>query len=101
MPRLRFLPFLLLLLLPGSETVPRVPSVCLITGQVRDADGPLPGALVRFKGNPLAVHTDTAGRFQLPHSPGAKRITAWKSGYFIGGANAEDTPLVITLRRLP
>ena len=73
-----------------------------ISGQVVDPAGPVAGAVVRFKGDALAVVTDEAGRFVLPRAPAGKsRITAAKDGYFIAGAPASATPLVLHLEPLP
>ncbi len=98
---LRLLPFLCVFLLSGDPPAPRPSSVSAITGQVRDADGPLAGAVVRFKGDAIAVYTDADGRFTLQRPADGRRVTAWKEGYFIGGARADDTPLIVTLHRLP
>jgi hypothetical protein len=68
-------------------------------GQVVDERGPVVGARVRIKGPRTAALTDAQGGFQLP-GEGA-RVTAWKAGYFIGGAPANDTPLTLRLRALP
>src|SRR5579885_2966829 len=85
---------------PRSETPPGCPA---LAGEVRDADGPVAGARVRVKGEGDSVLADAVGRFQLPwpadggdqprRSPG--RVTAWKEGYFIGGAAVGRLPLQI------
>lgn len=74
-----------------------------VTGEVRDDQGPIAGAVVRFKGSPVAVTTDDHGRFHLPnsHARTSKHITASKDGYFIAGAPASTTPLVLQLAHLP
>ncbi|HZT79510.1 MAG TPA: hypothetical protein VFA26_04795 [Gemmataceae bacterium] len=91
---------------PRSETPPGCPA---LAGEVRDADGPVAGARVRVKGEGDSVLADAVGRFQLPwpadggdqprRSPG--RVTAWKEGYFIGGAAVGRLPLRVSLTPLP
>lgn len=71
-----------------------------IQGQILDEDGPLAGARVRYKGTAIRTQTDARGRFRLPHSGSAQRVTAWKQGYFIGGSQLSSSP-VIYLTRLP
>lgn len=78
------------------------PSVNVLHGEVHDAHGPIEGALVRWKGEALAARTDILGAFQLPQrGPLSSRITAWKPGHFIAGADAARTPLILDLRPLP
>src|SRR5439155_1560770 len=63
-------------------------------GSVLDGAGPVPGARVRFKDRTDADVTDPLGRFRLdPRLPPDGRITAWKEGYFIAGADATSSPL--------
>lgn len=83
---------------PPAATVARPP----VRGVVTDEDGPVPAARVRFKARPDSTLTDAEGRFALPpiEDPGL-RVTAWKEGYYIGGAAASAGPLEIRLRRLP
>ncbi len=78
---------------PTSQETPAV------TGQVFDADGPVAGARVRVKGTTITARTDAQGRFCFAQSV-VGRVTAWKDGYFIGGAPLES-PLTIRLSRLP
>jgi hypothetical protein len=63
------------------------------------AERPVAGACVRFKGTSVSALTDAAGRFRLPRTPGAARITASKAGYLIAGAAGDAEPLSLT--RLP
>jgi hypothetical protein len=73
-----------------------------ISGIVFDDGRPVAGAIVRIKGDFLAVRTDAAGRFLLSKIPrSGDRITAWKEGYFIAGASADQSPLALTLQPLP
>ncbi len=78
-----------------------VPAEAECTGTVRDAQGPVAGASVRYKGTSQEAVTDAAGRFRLPRLPGRQRVTATKDGYFIAGEDAAATPLVLTLQPLP
>jgi hypothetical protein len=64
----------------------RRPPPPLLAGQVRDVDGPVAAARVRYKGTAQSTHTDHAGRFVLPRS--SNRVTAWKEGYFIAGGRS-------------
>jgi hypothetical protein len=73
-----------------------------VLGEVRDENGPLPGALVRFKGQTSAAHTDEQGRFRLrTRGTDEETVTAWKDGYFIVSGVANRQPIRIELRRLP
>src|SRR5438094_940338 len=90
---------LLLLLFAGSWSIGfRRPGPGLVVGSVRDADQPVPGAVVRFQGDPFAVRTDARGRFPLPTRRGnGETITAAKEGYFIAGGRPGRLPLSLTL----
>lgn len=60
-----------------------------LTGVVETSNGqPVAGALVRLQGTSTTVLTDAAGRYSLPAQSdgGAIHITAWKDGYYNGGA---------------
>jgi hypothetical protein len=71
-------------------------------GSVSDHLGAVPGASVRVKGEANAVESDELGRFRLQGRTLPKaRVTAWKEGYLIGGADAGDSPLELLLKRLP
>jgi hypothetical protein len=98
-----FLPFLVLLLLPGSPGSLPFPGTTEITGHVRDARGPVAGARVRIQGSSgEPVATDADGFFRLVVTrPEPQRVTAAKRGYFIGGAPTGQAPLVLTLQPLP
>lgn len=72
----------------------------LIEGRVFDEVGPVAGARVRLKGTRTFTHTDAEGRFSLPQAASGRRVTAWKTGYLIGGARREG-PLELRLTRLP
>jgi hypothetical protein len=72
-----------------------------ITGQVCDADGPVAGAVIRFKGDDAFVYTDADGRFQLPRPVLSRRIVASKDGYLIAGIRSDEPALTLTLQRLP
>ncbi|MHB1424295.1 MAG: hypothetical protein ACYC3I_14065 [Gemmataceae bacterium] len=84
---------LALLALPASKA-------SLVEGIVRDDDGPLAGARVRYQGETMHTVTDADGRFRLPRKSPPRRVTAWKQGYFIGGSRLSSSPL-IHLTRLP
>jgi len=73
-----------------------------VEGHVHDARGPIEGALVRWKGQARATRTDGRGRFHLPQfMHGPQRITAWRDGYLIAGADVNRLPVVLDLRPLP
>lgn len=67
-------------------------------GSVQGPNGPIAGARVRWKGTAIGTVSDAQGRFRLPGT--GKRITAWKEGFYIGGA-APQKGLVLDLRPLP
>jgi hypothetical protein len=74
----------------------------LLFGQVTDADGPVAGARVGFKGQCQRTFTDANGRFRLPcTSDTTARVTASKEGFFIAGVPAAPNPLSLSLLRLP
>lgn len=72
-----------------------------VEGFVVADNGPIVGARVRLKGSARTTYTDANGRFRLPQSRTARRMTAWKEGYFIGGTNSISSLLTISLVRLP
>jgi len=84
---------LALLMLPATNA-------SLLEGTVRDDNGPLAAARVRYQGEASYTATDAGGRFHLPRQSSPKRITAWKQGYFIGGSRLSSS-LAIHLTRLP
>jgi len=92
-----YLTLLLLLALPGSPYVP-----AYLTGEVRDATGPVTGAEVRFPGHTLAATTDAVGRFQLPlPTVRPTRVVAHKPGHYLSAADTNAVPLVLRLTPLP
>ena len=93
----------LLIALLAGLVLPALPvsKVSLLEGNVVTDDGPVAGARVRLKGTSIATRTDAHGRFRLPHPHSAKRVTAWKEGYFIGGARTISSLLTISLVPLP
>jgi hypothetical protein len=104
--RLSLVTFVGLLALLGLARIPsatpRAEPPAVQHGEVRDANCPLEGALVRWKGQARASLTDSLGRFRLPQRElNSARLTAWKLGYFIGGADANREQLVVQLRPLP
>ena len=91
-----------LVILAICVAVPLLWKVGAVSGIVRDATGkPIAGATVRFKTSQITTQTDIAGRFVLSGFPKSSqvRITAWKDGYYVAGADAWswDTMVDITL----
>lgn len=83
-------------------TIPQIWRVTAVSGVVTDLAGqPLSGATVRLKAGGTATVTDAAGRFHLAgFAPSFRlRVTAWKDGYYIAGADAWpwDSSSVIAL----
>lgn len=71
--------------------VPAFWKIQVVSGTVRDVSGQrLAGATVRIKATEVAGGTDAAGRFTLiGFIPAFRvRVTAWKDGYYVGGASA-------------
>jgi hypothetical protein len=85
-------------------TAPRPPAEGGLTGEVRDARGPVPAARVKVQGSCAAVLSDRAGRFLLKrdaaHSP-SRLVTAAKDGYAIAAAPVTKRPLRLSLTPLP
>jgi hypothetical protein len=71
-------------------------STQVVSGSVRDRNGPVAGARVRFQGDCAFVLTDKRGMFELRPSPGARRIVAWKDGYTIAAATSKRPELLLT-----
>jgi hypothetical protein len=71
-----------------------------LEGRVIEDDGPIPGARIRFQGTSLCTRSDHHGRFRLSPASINRRVTAWKEGYFIGGATSPISP-TIHLEPLP
>jgi hypothetical protein len=70
-----------------------------VRGVVTDADGPLAGVRVRWKGTSVAAVTDRNGVYRLPLGHG--HVTAWKNGYYITGQTAANGRLDLRLTPLP
>ena len=70
------------------------PPMTIVSGFVRDANGPVTGAVVRVKATDNKVITDAEGHFVLsglsPDEPVV--LTAWAKGYYIGGGQARYLP---------
>jgi len=73
---------LLLIILSACSTQPRV-----LSGVVSDEYGPLGGVVVRIQATDVFTRTNEDGSFVFndlqPETP--VKVTAWKSGYYIGG----------------
>ncbi len=63
-----------------------------ISGTVRDAQGPVEGAVVRIQASSTADTTDADGKYLLQNlvPDQAVRISAWAHGYYITGGLAVD-----------
>lgn len=73
-----------------------------IRGQVRDAQGPVQGAGVRFQGKSPSVRSDANGRFHLPIPNGKENhLIGWKAGYRIAAVSLKNNPLDLFLTALP
>jgi hypothetical protein len=79
------------------------PETVSITGIVRDADGPVAGAVVRVQTTCVSTTTDASGRFELTVIAPSESVslTAWAPGYYITGGepiplDEEDVELVLT-----
>ncbi len=58
-----------------------------ISGVVSDEAGhPVDGALVRLQGTNITTRSDAHGRFRIAARDEARHVTAWKPGFFNGGA---------------
>ncbi len=68
-------------------------------GIVTDANGPLAGALVRWKGTSQTALTDRNGIYRRSVTHG--RVTAWKDGYFIAGQTLDPGWRYLSLTPLP
>lgn len=76
----------------------------VISGVVRDNQGPIAGATVRLQTTPHYTVTDATGSFELAVSNGKKTfvLTAWAPGHYIGGGvewHTGERPVEITLER--
>lgn len=83
------------------DAVPEPQSSDFLVGEVRDANGPVAGARVRFRGREEFTLTDEAGRFSLPMPDRIVAVSAWKEGYFVGSAPTDLPDLTIPLLKLP
>lgn len=75
----------------GLVWLTRVTAVVSVAGVVSDGAGrPVAQATVRVKGSQRVAVTDSGGRFSLVGiTPALRtRITAWRAGFYIGGASA-------------
>jgi hypothetical protein len=73
---------------PTSQAVNSVIGVDTIRGSVRDASGPVAGAIVRIQTTTHATKTDVYGRFTLSvvgMGEGPFGLTAWATGYYTIG----------------
>jgi hypothetical protein len=94
---------LLLLLLVLAALLGRTAAApAVLSGEVRDDNGPVADARVRIHGQSLLTRTGAAGRFELPgpFRPG-DRVTAAREGHLIAGAPVGRKPLALTLPSLP
>lgn len=85
-------------IVPASTDTP-IPiatlSVNEVSGMVLDSTGAaLGGAAVRVRGTDLFTVTDSRGRFTITNLQQGKmvRLTAWLTGYYIGGSKDEIEP---------
>ncbi len=86
----------------SSTQIPQRFEPDLVSGMVRDSEGPVVDAVVRFAGQSTTMRSDHAGRFTLPRpDSGPATLTAWKPGYFIGQAEVRGKSTTIELHRLP
>lgn len=88
---------------PATTPTPRSmlpPDV--VAGVVRDAEGPVEGAIVRVQLTDNKTTTAADGSFTLSHLAAGVpvKITAWAKGYYIGWAEATPglEPITITLK---
>jgi hypothetical protein len=76
-------------------------STAVISGVVRDGDGPVAGATVRVQATDNATTTDANGVFALSVATieGEMTVTAWAPGYLVGWTEAVggSDPVTITL----
>lgn len=99
---------------PDSVSRDASPTVSLddfgFVGRVTSSGKPIADALVRLKGTATTTATDADGSFAFPASVNSVptqaaasplRITAWKEGHFIAGADAEKAPISISLTPHP
>ncbi len=100
--RVRVLALLLALALTLAAAGLLSVSSRVVRGQVLTSNGPIPGAVVRLRATTNETTTDAEGRFTLRVGglPIHRTVTAWKEGYYIGGADLTGWPrgIEITLK---
>lgn len=74
----------------------------ILTGYVRDAEGPIKGAIVRVQATEKYVTTNDSGQFTLTglQTTDSVKITAWAKGYYISGGKSywpDSNELVLEL----
>ena len=74
-----------------------------VQGVVVDAQGPVSGAVVRLRATENATVSDESGRFTLNVDgfPLHRTLTAWKEGYYIGGADLTGFPAQVMIHLRP
>ena len=74
-----------------------------VQGVVVDAQGPVSGAVVRLRATENATVSDESGRFALNVDgfPLHRTLTAWKEGYYIGGADLTGFPAEVVIALKP
>ncbi|MBI3960603.1 MAG: hypothetical protein HY328_17470 [Chloroflexi bacterium] len=74
-----------------------------VQGVVVDENGPVAGAVVRLRATQNATTSDAGGRFALPVTGLSlhRTVTAWKEGYYIGGADLTGFPAEVTISLRP
>jgi len=97
LPFLRFATVLMCLVMGLSITTVESasqPPIPAVSGYVRDANGPVAGAVVRVKATENKVNTDAEGHFVLSGLSANEPVilTAWAEGYYIGGGQARYVP---------
>jgi hypothetical protein len=72
-----------------------------VSGVVVGPAGPIHGAMVRWQGYEVGAEADENGRFILPPTDGARRISASAVGHYSASVNVGSGRLRIALARLP
>jgi len=73
----------------------------LLVGTVRDADGVVAGARVRWQGSSDVRLSNASGRFRIAHSRDDRPLTAWKEGYRIASFHPVPKRPLLVFSRLP
>jgi len=84
--------------------LPLIWKVHVISGNVFDSNGkPISEAIVRIKTTDISTTTDGTGTFTISDFDPAFRlhITAWKDGYYIGGAQATPWDPSVQIKLTP